>query len=56
MGRYIHWKQAKLNIFCGIDNLLNQNYSLGNDINAFGGRYYNPAPSRNYYAGINFSW
>ncbi|MGB3587374.1 MAG: TonB-dependent receptor [Tunicatimonas sp.] len=42
----------QLEIFAGADNLLNQTYSLGNDINAFGGRYYQPAPTRNYYAGF----
>ena len=30
-----------------VDNLTNVKYSLGNDLNAFGGRYYNPSPSRN---------
>lgn len=39
-------------IFTGIDNAGNELYSLGNDINAFGRRYYNPAPTRNFYAGI----
>lgn len=42
-----------LSLFAGIDNLLNQSYSLGNDINGFGGRYYNAAPRRNFFAGIN---
>ena len=41
-----------LEIFAGIDNLLNERYSLGNDINAVGGRYYNASPERNYFAGI----
>lgn len=35
--------------FAGAENLLNQRYSLGYDINAAGGRYYNAAPGRNYY-------
>ncbi len=39
----------KLQIFIGAENILNQTYSLGNDINGFGGRYYNTAPTRNYY-------
>lgn len=43
---------AKMNFFAGADNLLNQKYSLGNDINAFGGRYYNAAPLRNFYGGV----
>lgn len=41
-----------LEFFAGADNILNQNYSLGNDINAFGGRYYNAAPLRNFYGGV----
>lgn len=36
----------------GVDNLLNQRYSLGNDVNAFGGRYYNAAMPVNYYASV----
>jgi iron complex outermembrane receptor protein len=43
-----------LEIFIGIDNLLNEKYSLGNDLNAFGERYYNAAPERNYYGGVKF--
>lgn len=38
--------------FVGVDNVLNEKYSLGNDINAFGNRFYNPAPSRNFYIGL----
>jgi len=41
-----------MDIFLGADNLLNVKYSLGNDLNAFGGRYYNAAPERNYFGGI----
>jgi iron complex outermembrane receptor protein len=41
-------------IFVGADNLFDTKYSLGNDINAAAGRYYNAAPGRNYYAGIAF--
>src|SRR5690606_11036240 len=39
-------------VFVGGDNLLNQRYSLGNDINAFGGRFFNAASPRNFYGGI----
>ncbi len=42
-----------LRLYAGADNLLNQRYSLGFDINAFGGRYFNAAPTRNYYAGVS---
>lgn len=46
-------KGKQLTVFAGADNLLNQKYSMGNDINAFGGRFFNPAPSRNFYAGLS---
>ncbi|MBX3240250.1 MAG: TonB-dependent receptor [Chitinophagaceae bacterium] len=45
-------KKVSLNIFTGIDNGLNQLYSLGNDLNAFGNRFFNPAQARNYYGGV----
>lgn len=44
--------RKQLELYAGVDNLLNQLYSLGNDLNAFGGRYYNAAPGRNFYAGL----
>jgi len=46
------FKKTTMEIFAGADNLLNENYSLGNDINAVGNRFYNAAPLRNYFAGI----
>ena len=42
--------------FVGVDNALNRVYSLGNDLNAFGGRYYQPAATRNYYGGLTIGW
>lgn len=44
--------KMKLTIFGGINNLLNQTYSLGDDVNAAGGRYFNIAPGINFYVGI----
>jgi iron complex outermembrane receptor protein len=43
-------------IAIGAGNLLNEKYSLGNDINGFGGRYFNAASPRNYYATIRIQW
>ncbi len=43
-------------VFVGADNILDQRYSLGNDINAAGGRFYNAAPGANYFAGIFFGY
>lgn len=45
-----------LNLFVGVDNLLNEKYSLGNDLNAFGKRYYNPSPERNFFAGLKITF
>jgi iron complex outermembrane receptor protein len=45
--------KVPIEIFTGVDNLLDEKYSLGNDLNAFGGRYYNAAAPRNYFAGIS---
>lgn len=45
-----------IQIFTGIDNLLNQVYSLGNDINALGNRYFNTAAGRNFYAGFRIGF
>ncbi len=50
-----NWKinrSFQMQFFAGIDNVLNEKYSLGNDINAFGNRFFNPAPPVNYYGGI----
>lgn len=41
-----------LDVYAGIDNALNEQYSLGNDINAIGNRYFNPSPIKNYFGGI----
>jgi iron complex outermembrane receptor protein len=49
-------RKTKLDIFTGGDNLFNTRYSLGNDINAAAGRYYNAAPGANYFAGVSFGY
>ncbi|MBC7914613.1 MAG: TonB-dependent receptor [Pyrinomonadaceae bacterium] len=46
------FKKTILKVFTGVDNLLNTKYTLGADLNAFGSRYYNPAATINFYAGI----
>lgn len=53
------WQLSKdiyqLKFYAGIDNALNAKYSLGNDINAFGNRFFNPAATRNYNGGIQLA-
>ena len=39
-------------IFLGSENLLNAKYSLGNDINPFGNRFFQPAAERSFFTGI----
>lgn len=60
LGLRAGWKTSMaqnhaLEIFAGIDNALDETYSLGNDLNAFGGRFYNAAMPRNFYGGININ-
>lgn len=49
-------KKLGLELFIGADNLFDERYSLGSDYNAFGGRYYNAAAGRNYFAGISIDF
>ena len=49
-------RKASLTIFMLVDNLTDQRFSLGNDINAFGSRFYNAAPSRNLQAGLTLQF
>lgn len=54
LGFKTNIKSHVLDVFAGIDNALDKKYSLGNDLNAVGGRYYNVAAARNYYVGARF--
>ncbi len=45
--------RVPMDLYVGVDNALNQRYSLGNDLNAVGRRYYNAAPTANYYFGLS---
>ncbi len=46
------WGDWEVSPFLGVNNLLDEEYHSNIRINAFGGRYYEPAPGRNAYAGI----
>ncbi|MDB5262442.1 MAG: TonB-dependent receptor [Adhaeribacter sp.] len=43
-------------IYAGIDNALDVTYSLGNDLNGFGNRYFQAAPGRNYFTGLQLKY
>ncbi len=48
----VAFEKTKLTVSLQIQNLYNENYVLGFDINAFGNRYYNPAAKRNFVFGV----
>ncbi len=53
LGYRLTWLQRwTVDVYASGDNLLNQLYSLGYDLNAVGNRYYNAAPARNGLAGL----
>jgi iron complex outermembrane receptor protein len=45
-------RKSNFEIYAGAENILNEKYSLGDDLNAIGNRYYNAAALRNYYVGL----
>ena len=56
--RKVLTRRFSLDVFATGDNLFDVRYSLGNDINAFGGRYFNAAPTRNFSIGarVGYIW
>jgi iron complex outermembrane receptor protein len=57
LGARLGWRiqnkgRTNADFFMGGENLFDMRYSLGNDINAAGGRYFNTAPGLNIYAGV----
>jgi iron complex outermembrane receptor protein len=55
-GKIFYKKKYMLSAFAGIDNALDETYSLGNDVNAYGGHYFNPAPSINFFIGTKIEF
>jgi len=52
IGYAQNFNNLQLTPFVGINNLFNVAYNDNIRINAFGGRYYEPAPKMNVFAGI----
>ena len=58
MGSYRLWNtkvtyaRKKWTLWASIDNLGNELYSSGPDLNVTGGRFYNPSPGRNFHVGL----
>jgi len=55
LGWHLSKGEKQWHFFLAADNLLNQTYSLGNDINAAGRRFYNTAPGLSFMLGIRFN-
>jgi iron complex outermembrane receptor protein len=51
-GKSISLGSIDLDFFAGINNLFNTRYFDNIRLNAFGGRYYEPAPGRNVFFGL----
>lgn len=56
LGYQVNKQNAQWDCFLLIDNIFNQQYSLGNDINAAAARFFNAAPSRSIQVGVKLSW
>ena len=54
--RTILTKRFSFDVYGTADNIFDVRYSLGNDINAFGGRFYNAAPERNFAVGVGLRY
>ncbi|WP_373520400.1 TonB-dependent receptor domain-containing protein [Aquiflexum sp.] len=57
VGSRLGWRNTlgsrwDVEVYGGADNLLDEVYSLGNDLNAFANRFFQPAPGRNFYGGV----
>lgn len=51
----VSYSLKKWTLWASIDNLGDEQYSSGPDLNATGGRYYNPSPGRNFHIGLQLN-
>ena len=49
-------KKFRYEVFAGVNNLTDEQYSSFYQYNGFGGRLFNPAPSRNFYGGLTLQY
>lgn len=61
MGSYRLWntkvsyEKKRWTLWAAVDNLGDERYSSGPDLNATGGRFYNPSPGRNFHLGLQIN-
>jgi len=56
LGLKKQWSSIRSSIFLGLNNLLDERYNANTRINAAGGRFFEPAPPFNLFAGVVLSW
>jgi iron complex outermembrane receptor protein len=56
LGANLDLGRTQVSPFIGINNLTDETYFSNIRINAFGGRFYEPAPDRNFYAGVTIDF
>ena len=54
LAGFADWRLGSwtLSPFVGVNNLTDERYAANVRINAFGGRYFEPAPERHFYGGL----
>lgn len=55
-GYNLVYKSLETNIYVGVNNLLDTDYSSFYNLNALNGRYFNPAPQVNFFCGLELKW
>ncbi len=55
-GHKFYYRSLMFDLFGRVDNLLDKSYVGSVIVNEANGRYYEPAPGRNYGVGINLAW
>ncbi len=56
LGYEYLWDNWQLAPFLGVQNLFDEKYNSNVRINAFGGRFFEPAPELNVYGGLNVAY
>ncbi|MFC1561216.1 TonB-dependent receptor family protein [Candidatus Latescibacterota bacterium] len=56
LGLNHKFNKIGIEFFLGINNLFDKRFNSSITPNAFGGRFFEPAPGRNYYTGVNISF
>ncbi len=53
LGKYWHLSNTGIKFFLGVDNLLDERYNSSIIPNAFGARFFEPAPGQTWYGGVS---